>query len=205
MFTIYNRDEDKYQEVAEPDPSLTYTYADYYQWRFLERLELLRGRIFRLTAANTRHQRLVMKLGFGLYGFLKGKTCQAFVAPFDIRLPVRNRRRDDQITTVVQPDVCVVCDPAKVDDRGVCGAPDLIIEVLSPGNSQYDVRDKFDVYQEAGVREHWLVSPMQESVMAYALQADGKYGASVVFKAGDILCATTVPGFSVDIKDLFTH
>lgn len=205
MLTIYNQEEDRYQEVEEPDPSLIYTYADYYQWRFLERLELLRGRIFRLAAANTLHQRLVMKLGFGLYDFLKGKTCQAFIAPFDIRLPVKNKRKDDQITTVVQPDVCVVCDPTKVDERGVCGAPDLIIEVLSPSNSQYDVRDKFDIYQEAGVKEYWIVNPMQESIMVALLQADGKYGSSTVHKTGEILHSATVPGFTVDIKDVFTH
>ena len=205
MLTIYNHEEDRYQQVEEPDPSLTYTYADYYQWKFLERLELLRGRIFKLAAANTAHQRLSLKLAVSLYGYLKGCPCEAFIAPFDVRLPVKNRKRDDQVTTVVQPDVCVVCDPQKVDDRGVCGAPDLIIEVLSPSNSQYDVRDKFDVYQEAGVREYWVVSPMQENVMVSLLQADGKYGVSTIYKPGDTLHAATVNGFSVDIRQLFTQ
>ncbi|SRR5258707_8538309 len=205
MLTIYDHEEERYQQVEEPDPSLIYTYADYYKWKFLERLELLRGRIFKLAAANTAHQRLALKLAVNLYGHLKGCPCEAFIAPFDVRLPVKNRKKDDQITTVVQPDVCVVCDPQKVDDRGVCGAPDLIIEILSPSNSQYDARDKFDVYQEAGVREYWIVSPMQESVMVSLLQTDGKYGVSAVHKAGDILHPVTVPGFSVDIKDLFTH
>ncbi|GGA89578.1 Uma2 family endonuclease [Puia dinghuensis] len=205
MLTIYNHEEDRYQQVEEPDPSLTYTYADYYRWRFLERLELLRGKIFKLAAANTIHQRLALKLAVSLYGHLKGCPCEAFIAPFDVRLPVKNRKRDDQVTTVVQPDVCVVCDPQKVDSRGVCGAPDLIIEILSPSNSQYDVCDKYDVYQESGVREYWVVSPMQENVMVSLLQADGKYDASTIHKPGDTLHATAVPGFSLDIRQLFTQ
>jgi len=205
MLTIYNEEEDREQKVEEPDASLTYSYADYAKWKFLERLELLKGRIFKLAAANTNHQRATMKIGFDLYGFLKGKTCQVFIAPFDVRLPVKDRKRDDQITTVVQPDVCVFCDPAKIDERGACGVPDLVVEVLSPSNSQYDVRDKFDVYQEAGVKEYWIVSPMQESIMVSLLQADGKYGASSVYKKADTLHAATIPGFSVNINELFTH
>jgi Uma2 family endonuclease len=205
MYTIYNEDEKSYQKVEEPDPSLTYTYADYMKWKFLERLELLKGKIFQLSAANTIHQRVSMKLGFDLYGFLKGKTCQVFIAPFDVRLPVKNRKKDDQITTVVQPDVCVFCDPVKIDERGACGAPDLVVEILSPSNSQYDVRDKFDVYQEAGVKEYWIVSPMQESVMVSLLQEEGRFGPSTVYKGDDTLHAATVPGFSVKISELFTH
>jgi Uma2 family endonuclease len=205
MYTIYNEDENCYQKVEEPDPSLTYTYADYMKWKFLERLELLRGKIFQLAAANTIHQKVALRLGSDLHVFLKGKTCQVFIAPYDVRLPVKNRKRDDQITTVVQPDVSVFCDPAKIDERGACGTPDLVVEILSPSNSQYDVRDKFDVYQEAGVKEYWIVSPMQESVMVSLLQEEGRFGPSTIYKGDDTLHAVTVPGFSVEINQLFIH
>src|SRR3982074_1414413 len=102
MYTIYNEDEERYQLVEEPDPSLTYTYADYMEWKFKERLELFRGKIFKMGAPNTLHQAVAGKLYNKFYNFLDGKTCSVFIAPFDIRLPVKNRKKDNEITTVVQ-------------------------------------------------------------------------------------------------------
>ena len=126
MYTIYNEDEEKYQKVEEPDPLLTYTYADYMQWKFKERLELFKGKVYKMAAPNTQHQMISLKLTHQLYNYLQKKECKVFCAPFDIRLPVKNRKKDDEITTVVQPDICVVCDPKKIDARGICGAPDLV-------------------------------------------------------------------------------
>src|SRR5579872_2428888 len=105
MYTIYDEEEGKYQLVEEPDPSYTYTYADYLQWKFKERLELFRGKIFKMGAPSTLHLDVSMKLSYKLYGFLQGKTCKVFVAPYDVRLPVKNRKKDNEITTVVQPDL----------------------------------------------------------------------------------------------------
>src|SRR5260370_31335999 len=99
MYTIYNDDEDRYQQVEEPDSSLTYTYADYMQWKFKERLELIKGKIMKMGAPATLHQKVVGKLYFQLYGYLRGKPCFPFIAPFDVRLPVKNRKKDNQITT----------------------------------------------------------------------------------------------------------
>src|SRR5690606_7738466 len=121
MYTVFDEKEEKYIQVAEPDPSLSYTYADYLQWRFVERLELLRGKIFRMSGPGTRHQKISVKLTTWFYNFLHHQPCQVFSAPFDVRLPVRNRLRDDQITTVVQPDISVICDENKLDERGCCG------------------------------------------------------------------------------------
>jgi Uma2 family endonuclease len=205
MYTIYDEDEGKIREVDEPDPSLNYTYADYYKWKFLERLELLRGKIVRLAAANTKHQRVSMKLGYMIYGFLRGRSCEVFLPPYDVRLPVKNRKRDDQITTVVQPDVTVFCDPAKIDERGACGIPDLLVEVLSPGNSQYDLRDKFDVYQEANVKEYWIVNPIQESVMVCLLEKEGQFAPSKILTGEQKLEPLCLPGFSIEVKELFTR
>jgi hypothetical protein len=126
MYTIFNEDEERYQLVEEPDPSYTYTYADYMEWKFKERLELFRGKIFKLAAPNTLHQVVGGKLYYEMYGFLIGKVCSVFKAPFDVRLPVKNRKKDNEITTVVQPDLCVVCDPSKVDARGVCNKLEAI-------------------------------------------------------------------------------
>src|SRR5258708_31983018 len=125
-------------------------------------------------APNTLHQVVAGNLYGEMRNYLKGKSCQVFIAPFDIRLPIQNKKRDDEITTVVQPDVCVVCDPAKVDERGVCGAPDLVIEILSPGNSKKEVRDKYELYEEAGVKEYWVINPTEENLVTFLLTAAGR-------------------------------
>lgn len=204
MYTIYNEDEGREQLVAEPDPSFTYTYADYLQWKFLERLELFRGKIYKMGAPNTLHQVVAGNLYGEMRHYLKGKSCQVFIAPFDIRLPIQNKKRDDEITTVVQPDVCVVCDPAKIDERGVCGAPDLVIEVLSPGNSKKEVRDKFELYEEAGVREYWVINPTEQNLITFLLTAEGTFGSAKMYTGGDRLEAATVPGFSINVTEIFT-
>ncbi|HZE86188.1 MAG TPA: Uma2 family endonuclease [Puia sp.] len=205
MYTIYDDDEGKYQLVEEPDPSVTYTYADYMSWKFKERLELFRGKIFKMGAPNTLHQVVGGILYNELYNYLKGKVCRAFVAPFDIRLPMKNRKKDNEITTVVQPDVCVVCNTAKVDSRGVCGAPDLVIEILSPGNSKKELRDKYELYEEAGVREYWVINPTEENLVVFLLGQEGKFGAAKVYTGGDRLTAVTVPGFGIDVDEIFAQ
>src|SRR6202022_2892292 len=176
MFTIFNEDEERYQLVEEPDPFLSYTYADYIEWKFKERLELLRGKICKMGAPNTLHQVVAMKLFYELYSFLQRKECHVFVAPFDVRLPVKNRKKDNEITTVVQPDICIVCDAEKIDERGVCGAPDLVIEILSPGNSKKELRDKYELYEEAGVSEYWVINPVEENLAVFISGPEGKLG-----------------------------
>ena len=204
MYTTYNNEDGSIIEVQEPDHSLTYTYADLYSWNFIERLELLRGKIFQLSAANTKHMRVSQKLGYELYGFLKGKTCQVFIAPFDVRLPIKNRRRDDQITTVVQPDICIFCDPTKIDERGACGIPNLIVEILSPSNPRHDLLVKYDVYQEVGVPEYWIIDPIKEMVMVSILQERGKFAPTKIYTEDQVLAPRCVPGFSISAKSLFT-
>src|SRR5579875_870365 len=167
MFTIYNSEENKMQLVEEPDMNLRYTYADYLQWQFEERLELFKGKIFKLSAPNTKHQEISGRLFFGIANFLQKNPCKVFSAPFDVRLPVRNRKKDSEITTVVQPDICVICDENKLDEKGCIGAPNLVIEILSPGNTEKEVKLKFELYEEAGVREYWVVYPAEENVAIF--------------------------------------
>ena len=205
MYTIFNEDEERYQLVEEPDPSYTYTYADYMEWKFKERLELFRGRIFKMGAPNTLHQVVGGNLYSAWRDFLKEKTCRVFIAPFDIRLPVRNRKKDDEITTVVQPDVCIVCDPSKVDARGVCGAPDLVVEILSPGNSKKEIHLKYELYEEAGVKEYWIISPAEENLVVFLLDLNEKFGSAKMYAGGNKLEAITVPGFSIDVDEIFTN
>src|SRR5215813_4817805 len=112
MFTVTN-EEGEVSLVEEPSPEYTYTYADYLKWNFEERLELFKGRIFKLAAPNTKHQEISMNITLAAAAFLKNQICKAFAAPFDVRLPVRNKKKDNEITTVVQPDFCIVCDESK--------------------------------------------------------------------------------------------
>jgi Uma2 family endonuclease len=205
MLTIYNDDDNEYQQVEEPDASVTYTYADYMQWKFKERLELIKGKIMKLAAPATLHQKVCGNLYVELRSHLKGNPCFVFIAPFDVRLPVKNRKRDDQITTVVQPDLGVVCNASKIDARGCCGAPDLVVEVLSPGNSTHEVRTKYEVYEEAGVKEYWLIHPTEETVTVFLLNGQMKFDGARLYATGDTVKSTAVTGFAVKASEIFTN
>ena len=189
-------------DINELDLNGVYSYADYLLWKFQQRVELLKGKIFTMSPApNTKHQRISMGLTRELLNFFKGKTCQLFAAPFDVRLPQKSKK-DEQIYTVVQPDLCVICDPNKLDERGCIGAPDLIIEILSPGNSKKEMKDKFELYQEAGVAEYWIVHPTEENILVFVLK-DGKYSSLPPVVMGDMITSEVFSGLKIDTKDIF--
>ena len=205
MFTVYDNDNEQYSKVEEPDPSLGYTYADYLQWKFEERLELFRGQIFKLSAPNTKHQVVAGNLFVLAKNFLAKQKCQVFIAPFDVRLPVKNRKKDNEVTTVVQPDICIVCDESKIDARGCCGAPDLVVEILSPGNSHKEVKLKFELYEEAGVKEYWIVYPEEESLAVFLLNENGKYNGAALYAGKDKIHCQAIPELIVETKEIFTQ
>jgi Uma2 family endonuclease len=205
MFTVYDVNKNEFTQVEEPDPSLTYTYADYLKWDFEERLELFRGRIFKLSAPNTRHQVIAGDIFVAVKNFLGKQKCQAFIAPFDVRLPVKNRKKDNEVTTVVQPDLCVVCDDSKIDARGCCGAPDLVIEILSPGNTKKEVKLKYELYEEAGVKEYWIIYPEEQNVVVFTLNENNKYSPAVFYAGNDALKTQCIPGFTIELNDIFTN
>ncbi len=188
--------------LLDLDINKTYTYADYFKWKFEERVELIRGRIFKMSPApNRRHQQLTGDIFFEIRRFLAGQNCEVYVAPFDVRLP-RKSKDDNDIITVLQPDVCVICDPAKLDDKGCIGAPDIVVEILSPGNNTKELKNKYEVYEEAGVKEYWIVSPQDETFVLYTL-ADGRYMASRIMVAGDIVKSSVLNGFVLNLEQLF--
>ncbi|UJP65412.1 Uma2 family endonuclease [Mongoliitalea daihaiensis] len=181
-----------------------FSYADYLTWQMEEMVELIKGKVFKQAAApRVNHQRAVGKIFITLANFLNSRTCEAFVAPFDVRLPVKSRKNED-IDTVVQPDICVVCDPTKIDELGCVGAPDLIVEVLSPGNNRKELKHKYDVYQEAGVLEYWIVQPVECTLMIYTL-VNGQYQASKLLTMGDIARSQAVKGFELDLSSVFEN
>lgn len=203
MYTQYD-DDGNVQMVEEPSPDLIYTYADYLKWKWEERVELLKGKIMKMSAPSTRHQAISMNLSALLFSFLKNETCKVFHAPFDVRLPVQNKKKDNEVTTVVQPDLCVICDKNKIDKRGCIGAPDIMIEILSPGNNKKELQNKFELYEEAGVLEYWIVAPAEEMIIIWYLE-DGKYSKSKPFTSGQIITTPILPGLEINTTDIFNQ
>lgn len=191
-------------KLADLDLNKVYTYADYFKWQFDERVELIKGKIFKMSpATNFNHQVLVGELHRKLANFLYKQSCRVFIAPFDVRIP-RRSHDDKEIITVLQPDVCVVCDSSKYDKRGCIGAPDIVVEVLSPGNNEKELKSKFDIYEESDVKEYWIVSPQDKTFLVNTL-VDGRYVTSRPMVSGDVITTPVLPGFSMDLKELFDN
>ncbi|MBN8576897.1 MAG: Uma2 family endonuclease [Cytophagales bacterium] len=191
-------------KAEEPDLTLSYTYADYLKWDLPQMVELIRGKVYKMSPAPTsRHQRISGNLfGFIKY-FLRKKKCEVFSAPFDVRLPRKSKANED-IITVVQPDICVICDPTKIDTRGCLGAPDWVIEILSKHTSAKDLNEKFEVYEEAGVKEYWVVHPGEQTVLVYTLNDGGTYeGILKPYVRTDKVQPKTLPGLTIDLTEIF--
>ncbi len=192
-------------DINQLDLSKKYTYTDYLTWHFKERVELIKGRIFKMSPApNRRHQTISRVLQGELYIFLKNKICQLFVAPFDVRLPLpMPKQKEGKVDTVVQPDVVVVCDENKLDEQGCNGAPDVVIEILSPGNSKREMKDKYQLYESAGIKEYWLVDPEHEFVIIYALNEEGRYIGSTPFTDEDVVESNVLKGLKIKLSEVF--
>lgn len=190
-------------EYRADDATPRFTYGDYVQWDDDERWELIDGRPHAMSAPNLPHQRLVGALYFQLYLQLQGARCEAFVSPFDVRLPKSNEP-DDDIVDVVQPDVLVVCDPAKLDERGCRGAPDFVIEVLSPSNADHDRVTKLALYERHGVREYWVVQPVERLVTMHLLE-HGRFDTIITRHAEGSLRVAVLPGVEIDWNAAFAR
>jgi len=193
--------------IDDLDFSKTYSYADYYSWRFEDRLELIKGKIFKMSPAPSgNHQLISLNISSELHHFLRDKKCKVYTAPFDVRL-VRNETSDKKIKNVVQPDVCVICDIAKLADQRSClGAPDIVVEILSPGNNKKELKIKYDLYEEFGVKEYWIVYPDEQSVIRYILNEDGKFNIhGRALTIGDSINTPILPGFELSLEDIFRN
>ncbi|MEP7143910.1 MAG: Uma2 family endonuclease [Ferruginibacter sp.] len=206
--TIQNEDLSEIK-VAEPESPVGFTYADYLTWNFKERVELIRGKIFKMSPAPTiTHQRISGNIEMKFLNFLDGKLCKCFHAPIDVRLkgkPFRKKKlRDDEITTVVQPDIIIVCDAEKLKDkRSVNGAPELIIEILSPGNTKTETKYKFELYEENGVLEYWVVYPEYKQIYVYLLNENEEYGKPVIYEANEDISSVVLKGLSIPMEEIF--
>jgi Uma2 family endonuclease len=169
-----------------------------------KRRELVGGFIKRMSPSAARiHQEISGNLYWKLRNLIKqnkGK-CRIFTAPFDVRLPKNGETADDKIYTVVQPDICIVCNPEKLDKRGCLGAPDLVVEIQSPSTARYNFTEKFDIYEYSGVREYWVVFPA-EAIQVFLLQPNGRYDSGTLYEEGNVP-VHIFDGESIDLKDVF--
>ncbi len=178
-----------------------YTYGDYRTWNGDTRWELIDGLAYAMAPAPTRtHQIIVGEIFRQVANQLQGQPCRAFIAPFDVRLP-RGNEADDAVESVVQPDVVVVCDSKKLDEKGCRGAPDWIVEVLSPSTADHDHKLKRALYERSGVLEYWLVHPTDRLVHVYRL-ANGQYGKPDVFVFSDVVATRVAGELTVDFAQV---
>jgi len=189
--------------VNEVDFSANYSYADYMRFAFEERLEIIKGHLFRMSPAPARvHQRILTNIFGPIYNILKGKHCQVYTAPFDVRLAKKNQE-DREIFNVVQPDIVVICDSNKLDKRGCIGAPDIVIEILSPGNNKKELIHKYEVYEEAGIKEYWIVSSTDKTFFKYILDEQGKFQPTKLLTIGEEVTTPILPGFVLNLEEVF--
>ena len=187
------------------DESKRYTYANYLTWLDDQRRELINGFIHLMSAPNEIHARITHLANWVMESIVrkrKGK-CRIYHAPFDVRLPINNETADDRIYDVVQPDICVICDLSKLDEKGCLGAPDLIVEVLSPSTLKYDWNYKFNLYERAGVREYWIVDPKPKNVSVFLLQPDGRYDLGTIYECNQKAPVHIFEGLEIDLNELF--
>jgi Uma2 family endonuclease len=191
-------------EINQLDLDKHYTYADYLTWQFKERVELIKGRIFKMSPApGTNHQRLLTRLVNIMYSFFQQQRCELFAAPFDVRL--HRPGQEINIDTVVQPDLCVICDSTKLDSKGCKGAPDLIAEIVSRSSRKKDLNDKFELYEQSGVREYWIIQPNDRTIQVFTLNESGKYILQRPDTYGGQVASRIFPGLTVSLEELFRN
>ena len=173
--------------IPQNKPDQKFTYADYLKWPDEERWEIIEGKVWSMSPApNTIHQEISMFLSSEIYNFLKGKSCRVFAAPFDVRFTEFAQEHDEDIKTVVQPDISVICDPNKIDKQGCLGAPDIVVEILSPSTAYKDESEKLTLYEKHGVREYWIINPKGEYIQIYRLDKN-EYGKPDYLKGTDVI------------------
>ena len=187
-------------DINQLDQEKQYTYADYLTWRLKDRIELIVGKIFRMSpASSSEHQQIVLALLGNLYPHLKKGHCKVFPSPFDVVLPSPSGTLD----TVVQPDITVICDLSKITERGCTGAPDLVVEVVSKLSVKKDLHEKYALYEASGVKEYWVVHPSDRSLIIFTLDDHGVYQAAKPLTRGDKVVSRVLAGLEIDLDEIF--
>jgi Uma2 family endonuclease len=189
------------------DTTKRYSYADYLTWMDDMRREIYDGFVKLMTPApNIKHQGISFNLSRLMGNYLINRNCRGFAAPSDVRLPKNKNNSDETIFTVLQPDLYVVCDLSKLDDRGCLGAPDLVIEITSPKTARRDLKDKYQIYEQHGVREYWIVNPSDENVLTFVLDANGKFQLAGLYAGDDKIPVHIFDGdLQIDLTEVFEN
>ena len=195
----------KITDISQLDPQGIYTYADYLTWQFEQAVELIKGKLTKMAAPSRKHQDISWQLSGRFYAVFKNLSCRAYAAPFDVRLLDKKKslKANKDVLTVVQPDLCVICDKTKLDDKGCLGAPDLIIEILSASNSKKEMKTKKALYEENEVREYWIIDPTHETLIQYALQENGIYSPPQIYVNDETVQSAVFAELKIDLAELF--
>lgn len=189
--------------MALPAEKERYTFADVLTWPDDERAEIINGEpVMMAPPPSSEHQEISMELSAQLHAYLKGKRCKVYAAPFAVRLFEEDGDRPDDVDTMVEPDISVVCDPNKIDRHGCKGAPDMVVEILSPSTQRHDRFTKFSLYQRAGVKEYWIVDPESKAVQSFVLE-DGRYSVKEYGTAGDKMRVSVLEDCVIDLSEVF--
>ena len=192
---------DDISHIAE-DPEVRYTIKDYMNWQFDEMVELIRGKVFRMSPApSTYHQMISANLTREISTYFKNRQCLVFVAPTDIYLPISDSK--GRPNTVVQPDLLIVCDKNKIKPNGIYGAPDLIIEIISQHTSKKDLKLKYEVYQESKVKEYWTIYPKDHILHIFTLDEKTEYVLQGIYTQDDVVCPVLFPELIINLRDIF--
>ena len=190
--------------MAIPAEKRKYSFSDYLSWDESDRVELLDGELIMMAPPARIHQEISVELTRQLANFLEGKRCRVYHAPFAVRLFEQDGDTPEDVKTVVEPDISVVCDPVKLDGKGCKGAPDMVMEILSPSTQRHDRLVKLDLYQRAGVREYWIVDPDNRIVQSFVLE-DGRYSVKEFGAAGDKIKVNVLEDCVIDLSEVFSE
>jgi len=183
-------------------PEEYYTYRDYLNWPDDIRTELIDGVIYDMSAPSRVHQKVSGELFRQIANFLEDKACEVYHAPFDVRLPEADEA-DDDVSTVVQPDISVICDPDKLDDRGCRGAPDFIAEILSPSTAAHDQITKLSLYEKHAVKEYWIIDPTYKLLIVRTLKENGSYGIPLIYEGKGLMRMTVLPELEINLDSVY--
>ena len=195
--------------INQLDLNGRYSYADYLKWQFDDFVEIIKGKVYKMSPAPTRfHQDISREIERPIANYFYKKKCKVYDAPFDVRFPVNGNSDNETLFTVVQPDICVICDPKKLDDKGCVGAPDWIVEIISPSTAKKDMNEKYDLYESSGVREYWIVFPKERFIMVHLLNDKGVYELIGNFEPNDetpTIKVNIFPDLELIMEDIFSN
>ncbi len=200
----YQFPEDDIDDITMLEPTAIYSYADYLRWTFEERVEIIKGKFFNMAPAPVRvHQEISVNLLTIFSNYLREKSCKVYHAPFDVRLPKNPKDPNDQIFSVVQPDLSVVCNHDFLDEKGCNGAPDLIVEIISPSTAKKDLNQKYQLYQENKVSEYWVAYPQEKAIDVFHIGVDSCYQSPTRYYYQDQIPIKLFDNYRINTRDIF--